>query len=319
MNKCQRFFIIGMLTCFAFALRANAQVSAAGSVLPAIGDASAPSQAKSKAPPSRRPQTIVAARGQAARLCFYSGIGWQAAPAAASATAFATPGLATPGQLSALHGSGNSAPGGAETSGPTSSGSGKGRPFGAKQAMPAACLGTLPGQGASATAAGEQSAGDHAATMISSRSTIMNMGAQDRLNATPALNPASSEALQRLTMGQPSMAGGFTHSLQGSESRGSSSQIGGIKYRAYISPIKTRRMMRNAQDMQTRIAMRRSLDADANKHRASAAGSAATGMGAKEGEKRNEPRTHSSSNSGDRTNAAKNNKNKKTAHSQTFP
>jgi hypothetical protein len=147
----------------------------------------------------------------------------------------------------------------------------------------------------------------------------MNMGAQDWLNATPALNPASSETLQRLTMGQPSMAGGFTHSLQGSESRGSSSQIGGIKYRAYISPIKTRRMMRNAQDMQTRIAMRRSMEAQANKHRTSAAGSSASSMGAKEGEKRDEPRTHSSSNSGDRANAAKNNKNKKTAHSQTFP
>jgi hypothetical protein len=182
--------------------------------------------------------------------------------------------------------------------------------------MPAACLGTLSNQGASAIAVEEQSARTHAATMTSSRSTMMNRGAQNWLNATPAVNPASSEALQRLTMGLSSSPGGFTHSLQGPESRGSSYQIGGPKYRAYKSRIKTRRMVPDAPDTKTRIALRRSLDADANKRRASATSSSARGKGAREGEKRDDLRTHSSSNSGNHANAAKD---AKTAHSHIFP
>jgi hypothetical protein len=102
--------------------------------------------------------------------------------------------------------------------------------------------------------------GTQAQVMTSVRATSMNAGAQDWLQANSALNPASSAASQRLTMGLSSMPTGGTHVSAGTRSGVSAAQVNSLKTHAYVSPIELRRMMRNAPDLQTRIKLQELQD-----------------------------------------------------------
>jgi hypothetical protein len=81
----------------------------------------------------------------------------------------------------------------------------------------------------------------------------MNSGAQDWLQANSVLNPPSSAASQRLTMGLSAMPTGGTHVSAASRPGVSEAQINGLKAHAYVSSVELRRLMRSAPDLQTRI------------------------------------------------------------------
>jgi hypothetical protein len=112
-------------------------------------------------------------------------------------------------------------------------------------------------------------AGKHAQPIPSVRATSMNAGAQDWLQANSVLNPASSAASQRLTMGLSSMPAGGTHVSAGTRSGVSAAQINGLKAHAYVSSLELRRMMRSAPDLETRIKLQELLDNLAKKSRIS--------------------------------------------------
>lgn len=95
------------------------------------------------------------------------------------------------------------------------------------------------------------------ATDSNMRTNSMNSGAQDWLDANTLLNPSSSLTSTRLTMGLGSNLSSGKHFSQGAEPNSSSDSVQQFESHAYISPIKLRRMMRNAPDLETRLKLRR--------------------------------------------------------------
>jgi hypothetical protein len=82
----------------------------------------------------------------------------------------------------------------------------------------------------------------------------MNVGPQNSLVSTSMINPASMSSSQRLTMGLSSTLAGSRHR---STETGSSAQVDELMKRAYVSPIKVRRLRRNPQDMETRLKLQK--------------------------------------------------------------
>jgi hypothetical protein len=126
--------------------------------------------------------------------------------------------------------------------------------------MPNDCPGMLTNPTVPETATQDITIGDHSRAGLSFRSTNMNAGAQDWLQANSVLNPASSAASQRLLMGLNTMPAGSEHVSRRTESGVSTAQVSGLKGRAYISSIKLRRMIRNTPDLETRIKLRELQD-----------------------------------------------------------
>jgi hypothetical protein len=207
--------------------------------------------------------TMGAIPGEPQRLCFQSGIGWLSVPAAAFGN---TGSLSAPGTIDSATLGGiaakNSGAGG-------SSQSVYARLSGAKQAMSNECPGMLTNAIASGISIDEVITGKHAQSMTAVRATSMNAGAQDWLQANSVLNPASSAASQRLTMGLSSMPGGGTRVSAGTRPGVSAAQINGLKAHTYVSSIELRRMMRSAPDLQTLIKLQELQDYLAKKSRIS--------------------------------------------------
>jgi hypothetical protein len=92
------------------------------------------------------------------------------------------------------------------------------------------------------------------------RTTNANFGVQNWLNADTLLNPASSLAATRLTMGLSPNLTDSKHFSHGTGQSSSENSIQELEGHAYLSPIKLRKMMRNAPDLETRLRLRRLLE-----------------------------------------------------------
>jgi hypothetical protein len=196
-------------------------------------------------------------------LCFVPGIGWQRIP---------IPPFRVTGKVSTTGIPGGGAPDGMGADGAAAGGSSSAvyaHPSGAKQSISNECPGTLTNAMAPGVAIDDGIGGKHAQAIPSVRATSMNAPAQDWLQTNSVLNPASSAASQRLTMGLTSMPAGGTDVLAGTRSGVSAAQINGLKGHAYVSSIELRRMMRSAPDLETRIELRELLDNLTNKSRIS--------------------------------------------------
>jgi hypothetical protein len=89
------------------------------------------------------------------------------------------------------------------------------------------------------------------------RTTNANFGVQNWLDVDTLLNPASSSAATRLTMGLSTNLTDSKHFSQGTGPSSSANSVQEFESHAYISPIKLRKMMRNAPDLETRLRLRR--------------------------------------------------------------
>jgi hypothetical protein len=84
-----------------------------------------------------------------------------------------------------------------------------------------------------------------------------NFGTQDWLNANTIVNPAKAALPTRLSTGLNSSQSDSKHLTHGSGQSLPIDSVPEFEGRAYVSPIKLRRMMRNAPDMETRFKLRR--------------------------------------------------------------
>lgn len=89
------------------------------------------------------------------------------------------------------------------------------------------------------------------------RTTNVNFGVQNWLDADTLLNPASSSSATRLTMGLGQDLPGGKHFSSRAGPSSSASSVKELEGHAYVSPIKLRKMMRNAPDLETRLRLRR--------------------------------------------------------------
>jgi hypothetical protein len=103
------------------------------------------------------------------------------------------------------------------------------------------------------------------ATDSNIRTTNANFGVQNWLDADTLLNPSSSLAATRSTMGlTPSLTDSknFSHGTGPSSSENSVQEL---ESHAYVSPIKLRKMMRSAPDLETRLKLRRRSETEKGK------------------------------------------------------
>jgi hypothetical protein len=118
--------------------------------------------------------------------------------------------------------------------------------------------------------------------------------------ANASVNPASSTALQRLTTGKSSVLSGSTQASAGAGSGRSAGTAGTLKFHAYVSSIKQRRLMRSAPDLETRIKPQELQDELGKKTRSSTAKPAGSGAARERLENRPASKTHTSPPSGKR-------------------
>jgi hypothetical protein len=183
--------------------------------------------------------------GEAQGACFQPGFGWQRRP---QTSANSTRQTSAQGSDAATLARGSSV--GAK------SGTVNALPSGAGQSNLDQCPGimtsaTAPGAVAETSVVGEQSKTANSDI----RDTSANAGTKDWLKADTLLNPAGSIASTQLTMG---LTSGLSskHSSSGTGPNASASSIQAFETRAYMSPIKLRRMMRSAPDLETRLKLR---------------------------------------------------------------
>jgi hypothetical protein len=174
--------------------------------------------------------------GESQGLCFQPGIGWQRVPQ---------------NSVDFTH---NTSPVGGSTSrtevGASSSGM--------SQVSQDQCAGTMTNASARGAVvenivAGKQS---HAADS-NIRTTNENVGVQNWLDADTVLNPSSSLAATRLTMGLSASLTDSKHFSHGTGPSSSESSVQEFESHAYVSPIKLRKMMRSAPDLETRLKLRK--------------------------------------------------------------
>ena len=179
--------------------------------------------------------------GESQVLCFQPGIGWQRVPQ---------------NSVDFTH---KTSPVGGRTSttevGASSSGM--------SQVSPDQCAGIMTNASARGAVvenivAGKQS---HAADS-NIRTTNANFGVQNWLDADTLVNPSSSLAATRLTMGLSSSSKNFAHGTGPSSSENSVQEL---ESHAYVSPIKLRKMMRSAPDLETRLKLRRRSETEKGK------------------------------------------------------
>ena len=250
MTKVHRFVFVTLLALLVASASARAQSGgAASSGKPSSGAALQEAQpavvTTAKKSGNKRSMIAGASAQGGLRLCFQPGVGWQRVP------------LSAVGGARDTSESGSSGGTGVKES--TLSGTAKSayaQPSGASQATNTECPGSSPSAAASGT-----SVDSHAQSMTSIDSTGMNKGAQGRLGANSAINPASTGSPLSGTMGRTSMT------ARGESAFGASTN--GVKNQAYTSSIELRRMIRSAPDLQTRMRLQRLQDNLAQKSRAS--------------------------------------------------
>jgi hypothetical protein len=184
------------------------------------------------------------ASGESQDVCFQRGIGWLRIPQSSMTSMQRTSAMGS----SAATQAGASPPG-------SESGTVSVLPSGTHQTKLDQCAG-IPTSAASGAAIETMAAdGQSKGANSDMRTTDANAGAQNWLQADTLLNPASGAASTRLTMGLTSSFSSskhFSHGTPGS----STNSIQEFETQAYISPIKLRRMMRNAPDLETRFKLR---------------------------------------------------------------
>jgi len=278
MNQLRRLLVVIVVLCFASSLRARSQaVSAAAqanvsSTVEAWPVAPSDSINPSGALVSGNQAVLNAEHGNAAnletlrdsahartlrggtsRLCFEPGIGWQSVA------------ISAPVSLGMLNIRGTpmgSAAGRTATKGSATNGGLKftfARFPGANKAMQNGC----PTRLASTPASGDINdliIANRVRAIPSVPSTSINSGTSEWLNTKSLPNPAGGAASQRHFLGFGSVPIGNIQLAARSTSSTSADEITALKSRAYLSPIKLRRMMRNAPDLQTRIELRQLHD-----------------------------------------------------------
>jgi len=175
-------------------------------------------------------------RGESQGLCFQPGIGWQRVPQTFVSSTQKTSPVGSSTRTTAV--SAASA--------------------GMNQVSQDQCAGIMTKATAQGAIAEDIVAGKqpHAADS-NIRTTNANLGVQNWLDTDTLLNPASSSAATRLTMGLSPDLPGSKHFSQGAGPGSSASSIEEFQGHAYVSPIKLRKMMRNAPDLETRLKFRR--------------------------------------------------------------
>lgn len=166
-------------------------------------------------------------------LCFQPGVGWQpiltGQPAASAARASSDlAGAANPKLLDA-------------------------KLLSAKQAHSAECAGGLPDKKPLGADLDTLAAPDPTRTIRSAVST--KSGSLLSLRAKSLFHPDGSAALKLGRMTPSAMPSDTTYSASEKGRGDSSDQVGDRTFRAYISPIKLRRLMRNAPDFRSRMKM----------------------------------------------------------------
>jgi len=192
--------------------------------------------------------------GVPSHLCFQPGIGWQPVSMQAFGDTDKSSTPDTPGS----RGSGT-----IEAKGSVTGGSSKpvyAQPSGTRQATSNDCPGMLTNSMTPGAAMNEMTMGKESQARMSVRSTNMNAGAQNWLQANSALNPASSTASRRLMMGLTTMPTGGTHVAERTGSGLAAAQTNRLKTHVFVSSIELRRMMRQAPDLQTRIELQELQD-----------------------------------------------------------
>jgi hypothetical protein len=172
--------------------------------------------------------------GESQNVCFQPGIGWQRAP---QNSVDSTP------KTSPVGSSTSTTEVGASSSGMS-------------QVSPDQCAGIM--TNASTRVDVENVIADkqsHADSNI--RTTNANVGVQNWLDADTLLNPSSSLAATRLTMGLSANLTDSKHFSQGTGPSSSANSVEEFESHAYVSPIKLRKMMRSAPDLETRFKLRR--------------------------------------------------------------
>lgn len=168
-------------------------------------------------------------------LCFQPGIGWQRLPRTSNNSAQKT----SP--------TGSSIAADTDTAVHT-------LPSGVEEANSDLCAGNMAGAIARSAAVKNIVASEQSQSANSNRPSDASFGVEDWLNADTLLNPASSSASTRLMVGLASSLSTSKHFIQGAEG---SYSIQEFETHSYVSPIKLRRMMRSAPDLETRLKLRR--------------------------------------------------------------
>jgi hypothetical protein len=163
-------------------------------------------------------------------LCFQPGVGWQRIPTgqpngSATGDASGPPAAANPPAVDA-------------------------RLLSAKQAQSAACAGILPDKQ-------ELGAGVGTLTILNPNRAIRSAasakpGAVPSFQVNSLLHPNGSAGLNSVRMTPGAMPSASTHFASEAEPDDYADQLGGRAFHAYISPIKLRRLIRNAPDYRTR-------------------------------------------------------------------
>jgi hypothetical protein len=176
--------------------------------------------------------------GESQNLCFQPGIGWQRIP----------------------QNSDNSMPKTSPVGGSTGTTEVSGSSSGVVQMGPDQCPGIMTNELAPGAVVEDIGADKQSQAANSNiRTTNANFGVQNWLNADTLSNPASSLTATRLTMGlRPSLIDS-KHFSQGTGRSSSENSVQELEGHAYISPIKLRKMMRDAPDLETRIRLQRLL------------------------------------------------------------
>lgn len=259
MNQLQRLLAIIGVLCFASALRARPQTVSAnpqvnvssmvevGRVVPSDemhpSGALVPGNQTAINADRRNAANTEAMRGSAragriqggpSRLCFEPGIGWQlvSTPATVSTEMLSAPGLHMVSTLNGRETKTSATDYGLQSA--------YARSAGATKAEPDECPAILANPTTSG-ALGDSIVGNPFQTI-------------------PSV-PTSSGTFQRHFVGLGSAPIGYIPASASSRSSvPAAGQIAGLKTKAYLSPIKLRRMMRNAHDLQTRIELRELQD-----------------------------------------------------------
>lgn len=183
-------------------------------------------------------------------LCFQPGIGWQPVP---------EPVFGDTGKLGAPHIAGRGAPAGPVASGFATGGSSRllnAQSSRGTHRRSSACPGPPMNATAIEAIVGNVPANNQINGVAATPLVDMNGGAQYRLQTNPAPTPANRFAFQPSTMGGSSAPVGGNQSSAGTRPGTSADQVGSLANHAYVSPIKLRRMIRNAPDLQTRMRLR---------------------------------------------------------------
>ena len=266
MNQLQRLLVVIVFLCCASSLRGRPQAVSAtaqanvnptvetGPVVPS--DSMRPyngGHLAINAEPLRGSALTRTLQGGTSRLCFEPGIGWQSIPISAPVS------MEMLNVRSSSMGSVAGRPETKDSASNSGSRSKSARSLGANTAVENGCPTRLTNIPASRAISDVISA-DRVRSITSVPSTRINSRASKWLDIGSSTNPAGNATSQRHFVSFGSVPIGNNHFAARSTSSISADEVTALKSRAYLSPIKLRRMIRNAPDLQTRIELRELRD-----------------------------------------------------------